>query len=362
MPSLALESLDPSFRQQPFYIFLAVAAVEGSGENDRHLRYMPISNADASIPPEDEDAGEDAPIPRMGPRFHLLASPDVCSEKYTSMPLARLTFRNGVFVLADDYIPPLRQVAVDSALGEQCAATLRRVHELAVFMRDRWRGMSAEERAASGQNQPGVIGHMTSALPVCQALLRSNCSHPFSLYLAFCSLAGHLAALSSEPVAPMFEPYRHNDLHASFGEVDSYINRVLSEGDSKEYFGIPMKYERGVFSAKFLPEWAGRRLILALRAPGGNEAGVTAWCESALIGSRNLQEGMRERRVLGAKRIRLQNERGLFAGAGVVLFHLLDEGDCIQNDELLEVAGGRSTTDTSVPVEIVLYVRQSGRS
>ena len=95
----------------------------------------------------------------------------------------------------------------------------------------------------------------------------------------------------------------------------------------RQYLGVPFTFSQNVFSVPFAREWSGRRLILALRASGNNDAGAVAWCDSALIGSRKFQPGMRERRVLGAERTRLSSEPGLFAGSGVILYHLHESHD-----------------------------------
>lgn len=359
LPVLALDALDASFRRQPFYIFLAVMTVARSGAADLHLRYMELCEPQSAYISKPDDEEDESLIPRLGPRLHLIASVDSVSEQYVSIPLVRLVFRNGAFVVSKEYLHPVRQISIESRLGEQCGATLQRLRDLALFMHDRWKAMSAEERAGNLQVQPAFISSMTAGLPVAQALLRSNCAHPFSLYLSFCAIAGSLTRLSFDPVAPVFSPYQHNDIVAAFAEVDSYINKVLSEIDTNEYLGVPMKFEHGAFIVKFLPEWIHRRLILAARASTESDSGVIAWGESALIGSSSLQEGMRERRVLGSNRSHLETEQGLFAGPGVVLFHLANDREYIIADEVLEVSGGYPRADVSTPVEMTLYIRQS---
>jgi type VI secretion system protein ImpJ len=157
----------------------------------------------------------------------------------------------------------------------------------------------------------------------------------------------------------VFAPYDHNDLVRSFAELDGYIQHILGEGDSREFIGIPMIYADGVFSIPFAMEWSGKRLVIALRALGSNESGAAAWCESALIGSHKLQPGMRERRVLGAERQRVLSEKGLYAAPNIVLFHLHEDHDYIHVGEPLDIVGGPASPAGNLPVEIVLYIRQT---
>jgi type VI secretion system protein ImpJ len=358
--ALDLESLETTFRQQPFLVYLAAVRPEGSTKSERDLRYTAVSDGEetpAGKSGEEEEIGNSA-IPRLRPRFHLIASHTPLSEKYVSMPIARVGFRNSVWALMDDYVYPLQRVSEDSLIGRQCAGVLRRVREFALMMQDQWRNFSAQERLETQRDKPLVIRSLVAGLPLCEALLSAQAAHPFQLYLAFCMLAGHLSSIASEPVTPVFPAYNHADLIASFAEVLRYIDKVLSESDSHEYLGIPFQYKDGIFSLLFAPEWRGKHLILALRAQKEHETTLAAWCESALIGSRKLQEGMRDRRVLGANRSRTLSERGLFSGAGTVLFHLDEDNGYILPEEPLDIASGPASERTHIPVEVTLYIYQ----
>jgi hypothetical protein len=67
---------------------------------------------------------------------------------------------------------------------------------------------------------------------------------------------------------------------------------------------------------------------------------------------------MRERRVLGTQRTRINSEPGLFAGSGVILYQLHEDHAYLQPDEPLDLVTGPSMLSTDIPVEITLYVRQ----
>lgn len=370
-PQLHLDALDPSFKQQPFYVYLAVLAaqrLEGGVERiepSADPRFLAVADGDEALrtgstvlPEGEEDELPPTPIPRLRPRLHLLAAMRGVSSKYANMPIARIGFRNGVWALDEMYVPPTERTLPASPLAQRVASTLRRVRELAMLTQERWRAMSAEERRSSSGEAANVRA-LSCALPACDALLATGAAHPFALYLSFCGLAGQVAAIAAEPVPPPFQPYDHTDPARSFSEVDAYLNHVLSEGDSREYTGFAMTYDGGAFSIAFAPDWADKRLVLALRASGSGEGGVAAWFDSALVGAHSLQQSMRERRVLGAPRTRLTTEPGLFAGTGVVLYHLPRDRDFVRVGEVLDVAGGPALPGSSVPVEITLYVKQT---
>jgi type VI secretion system protein ImpJ len=358
-PALDLESLDVSFRQQPFQIYLATIAHEGSSQSVRNLRYAAVEGEEIQgTPSVDEEDVKDGIIPRLRPRFHLVASHKPLPEKYVSMPVARIGFRNSVWTMVEDYACPMRCVSEGSLLWRQCAETLRRVRELALMMQGRWRNLSAQERLEAQSVHPFAVRSLVAGLPLCEALLSAEITHPFQLYLAFCLLAGHISGIAAEPIPPVFPRYRHSDIIASFAEIRRYIDQVLSESDSEEYIGIPFLYEEDIFSLRFASEWKGKRLVLALRAQKEKESALAAWCESALIGARSLQESMRGRRVLGATRTRIQSERGIFSGGETVLFHLHEDDAYILDNEQLDIVGGPASENGHAPVEVILYIFQ----
>ena len=360
-PSIDLTVLN---HQRPVFVYLAMLALDPKQPSLPELRTVAVSDADealrTSAPAEDYEGEEEeqAAIPRLRPRFHLLASADGLSSKYVGMPLVRLEFRNGVWVVDETFWPPVERVRSDSALMHQCAATLRRMRELAVFLLNRYRTLTAEERSEVAHEIVSARS-LAASLPVAEALVASGAAHPFTFYLAFCAIAGQIASLSADPLPPSFQPYDHDDLARSFAEVDTFINKVLTEGDTREFLGIPFTFQKNVFSVPFAAEWSGCRLILAVRASSGREPGAVAWTESALIGARTLQQGMRDRRVLGAEREKLPSEKGLFVGSGVVLYYLHESPEYLKEGEPLDLATGPSALVSDIPTEITLYVRQS---
>jgi type VI secretion system protein ImpJ len=353
-PLLDLETLDPNFRQRPFYLYITVLAHEETS-SDRMLRYL---EADRAPLPSDDDSEAAAPIPRLRPRFQLLAAHETPSAKYISMPLARIAVRHENWALAEDYQPPVRKLSESSPILKQVAHTLRRVRDLAVQVYTRWRALSAAERAEASSLRYQAMQALVAELPVCEARLLAGEVQPFPLYLSLCALAGRAAMLSGESVPPVFAPYRHTDIAESFAQLNRYLQQVLNQEDVREYTGFPFRFEDDVFTLLFAPEWSGRRLVLALRSRRQTEAALRGWGESALIGARSLQEGMRIRRVLGTQRSFTLAERGLPVDPDVVLFQLTAEDPFLIPNEALDITAGPSAESSHAPLEITLYVHQ----
>jgi type VI secretion system protein ImpJ len=354
-PLLDLETLDPSLRQRPIFLYLAVLAPEQTSSSDRMLRYLEAEPAPAATADDTEEA---PPIPRLRPRFQLFAAPETPSAKYISMPIARIAVRHESWALVEDYQPPVRKLPESAPILEQVARTLRRVRDLAVQVHARWRALSASERSAASSLQYQAMQAMVAELPVCEARLTAGDVQPFPLYLSLCALAGRAAMLAGESVPPVFSPYRHTDIAESFAQLDRYLQQVLNQEDVREYTGFPFQFEGDVFTLPFAPEWAGRRLVLALRSRRQTEASLRSWGESALIGARPLQEGMRTRRVLGAQRSFILAERGLAVDPDLVLFQLTAQDQFLVPNEPLDITAGPSAESSHAPLEITLYVHQ----
>lgn len=348
-----LSLLNEQDRTQGTTIHLLVPAsssIRPGRELSRFSTYE--ENLDTVIEDSDES------IPRLRPRLALVAGSETISAKYVSLPLARLEYRNEVFVLSD-YMAPSAEVGIDSPVGTLCTNTVRRIRERAAYLSQQFQALSSSGHRQFGEMQRLRVRGMVTGLPAVEALLSSGVSNPFVLYTAYCSLAGNISILSESIVPPVFPAYQHTDMLNSFQQVDRYIHAVLQEGIPENYMGIPFTYHEGIFSLIFDAEWAKRRLILALRFPAGTaQIDAIAWTEQSLIGAEGQQRSMREKRVLGAQRHYLQNEEGLVPGSGSVLFHLVFDPEYIQVDEPLQILGFPVQKDVR-PTEVMLYVKTS---
>src|SRR5579875_1828651 len=95
---LDLNAGDGSLQQQPVLLYLAVLAPTEETQG-RSLRYMEAPGTQTVLTAQDEDKEEELPIPRLQPRFQLIAGVDAPSSKFVSMPLARVAVRNETWVL-----------------------------------------------------------------------------------------------------------------------------------------------------------------------------------------------------------------------------------------------------------------------
>lgn len=305
----------------------------------------------------DENTGEsELSIPRLKPRLSLLVS-DAPPQKYSAFPLLQVAYKNETFEMTD-FIPPMLTVPIKSAIGEIGASVAHRLREKAVFLSERVRSPSSAMRGTLLLETKSMIQSLVSGLPHFEAVLNTGASHPYTLYLSLCSLAGQLAALGSGLIPPVLEPYDHNNLRAAFEQAREFIFRMIDEGILVTHTPVPFSFEKGVFSLRLEESWLTKALTIGVRVRAGmTEKDVIGWIEESLIGSSSKVESMKNKRILGASRKRIEGDKELIPARDVVLFSVKEERQFIEPDEELQIINASDPTGKRSPAEIVLYVK-----
>ncbi len=337
-------------RQRAVTVHLAVAA------RGRGLALGERFAFEDGGPAADENTGDgEIPVPVLKPRLRLLLDEEP-PPKYVSFPLARVAHRDEVYARTP-FEPPWLRVAPGSALYELCLGVASRLREKAAFLADQVRSPSSAARVPQLLETKALVHALVGGLPAFEAALRAGASHPFPLYLTLCSVLGHVAGLGRALVPPVLEPYDHNDLAATFGQVRAALFQALEEGVSEAYTAYPFAFADGGFHLLFDPDWESRALILGVRAPAGAaEPEMAAWVAASLIAARSKITGLRDRRMVGARRKRLEADTDLVPSRGVTLYSLSVDPELITPGEELEIRNPDDRAERR-PQEILLYVR-----
>lgn len=340
-------SLEPYAERLAQGGMMAYLAVEKTADRYRSVPGELVTDEHSTAEPID--------IPRLRPNLHILGG-DEPSARYVNIPLVKVVRENEVYKLGN-FVPPRIEVPAESMLKRMCTELAVRLREKTVFLakqatipssgiEDRLQFLELRDRLHS----------MVSHLPYFEAVLGTESIHPYPLYLALASLCGPLSLLRAGAVPPPPVPYQHTDLHATFATLVEHVNDML-EAVSQSYRELKFNYDDGVFSHPIEPAWLGERLVIGVRAQ--SERDLLAWMEGALIGSDTVLGPLREKRVLGAQRARIERaeELGLDAGAGVVLFAIRVDPSFILPDRPLMIFNPGDGATSQRPSEIILYVR-----
>ena len=303
----------------------------------------------------DEITGEtEVHIRRMRPQLRLQVE---VSQKYVGFPLAKIRYQSEGFALTS-YVPPVLSVPKDSEIGKMCMSVVQLLKQKSTFLAEQIRSPSMKMNSPQVLWRHMQIHSMVGALTPFETVLNTSASHPFLLYLTLCGLAGHTAAVGKALVSPDLDPYDHNDLHFSFSQVKAYIERVVQEGIQQTHIAYPFKLRETVYYLPFQEEWFARKLVLGVRGGSGmTEKDVITWIEGCLLGTESFVTSMRERRIRGVNRERVEESDGLVAGPGTVLFEMEATEEFIGAGERLLAFRLDDRIGKDRPAEIVLYVR-----
>lgn len=350
---LKLASYAEQLQHGELKIYLAVASggVGGSGPASGD-RFRSVAGEPVA---DEHSAAEPVEIPQLRPNLQLMAG-DVPSPRFVSFPLATVTRDNEVFKLGN-FIPPLMQLATDSALWQMCSALAGRLREKSVFLAKQTAIPSSrvEDRLQTIELRDR-LRNIVMLLPYYEAVLETESIHPYPLYVALSSLGGPLSLLKAGAVPPAPIPYRHTDLRGTFESLVALLGDML-KAVSHTYSEIKLKYQDGVFTHLLEPGWLGEQLVIGVR--GQSERDLLAWMEGALIGSDTILGSLREKRVLGAQRMRIEraDELGLDASAGIILFAIRVDPNFILPDRPLVIFNPGEGAAAQRPSEIILYVK-----
>lgn len=305
----------------------------------------------------DENTGDgELRIQILKPALALMAG-DKPPAKYVSMPIARVRFKDEAYVFSE-FVPPTMAVPLVSPLGRLCSQLTDRLREKAKFVSEQALSPTAISDNPFMLNTNQSIQSLVAGLPPFEALLLTGTAHPLSLYLALCGLAGHLASLGTSRLPPVFAPYNHNDPLSSFQEVLDFSLRMTNEGIPVTYRAWPFQQKDRIFSLMFDPEWASRRLVIAMRiSTGVTEKETIEWATECLIGSEGIVPSLRDKRIRGANREFVEADRELVPVRGVLLFALRPDPEFVRLGEILQIRNLGEKGRQFSPLEIVLYVK-----
>jgi type VI secretion system protein ImpJ len=295
-------------------------------------------------------------IPRLRPQPMLFIA-DTPPDKYVSIPLAQVEYRDEAFV-PTEFIPPMLSVPPQSELGKLCAHMARRVREKSVYLGDRARATDVASRSALLLDTELMAEALSMGLPPVEALLSTGVSHPFPLFIQMCAFAGLSSAAGRAVVPPVFKPYDHANLRATFAQIATFIDGILDE-IHEEYRAIPFNVSGGTFELAIDESWMrGKNLIIgAVGQAGVAESDTAAWLDASLIASDRRMGALRDRRVRGPNRAPLPSpdSMGIAARRGEVIFTVAVDPQYVEAGQTLQIMHQMDST-VGHPREIVLYV------
>lgn len=337
-----------------------------------YSRYEAIKGKDRATP-DDVSGADPANIPRIRARMRLTSGEANLTEM-TAVPLVEFKKQGTVFVRTG-YIEPLLRIKKGSALADLCAPVSKIRKKSAELARK----LTPEEKSSCSPKLL-QIQWLVSSLPLVEALLESEQTHPHSLYLALCSMAGSVAVFSNALIPPKFPDYDHSDLLASFQPVLGFIDTALSEGFVENWIGkefslvrkqsferdatdvsrleahfeIPQPMDEG-FGAE--ADFSSPYLALTLQWAGDvPPEHMIEWGQSCLLGKEEDIFGLELSRSQGAICEPCESIDGLLPGPRTVLFRIKNDGKWLDRNKKLVLKPAKQ--EKRMPATATLFIKK----
>jgi len=369
----SLQGLKPS-DDTPLRVYLTVPRDVALYNRSEYSRYQQIVRHGEPTP-DGVSAGDPITIPRITPRLALESDPTKFGGK-TVLPLIEFT-GHGTVLRQTEYIAPCLRIKAGSPLSDLCARHGSMIRTIATDL--------ATKMSPGGGDLEKLrqLHWLVSELPVFEALLDNEQTHPYNAYLALCSMAGSIALLSHARVPAKFPAYNHNDLRTSFQIVIASIQRSLSEGLTESWIHrdfspaseyrrtatesdpqrVEQAYEIGPTLAEAFgdeADFSAQSLALMVRMPAGRlPDAMKAWGESCVLASEDAINDIELSRSKGAVCERVASLDDLIAPPGSVLFRVHNDSKWIVPGKKLVLRPARQ--ETLVPETVTLFVKKSSQ-
>ncbi|MCP4700793.1 MAG: type VI secretion system baseplate subunit TssK [Gammaproteobacteria bacterium] len=333
-------------------VYLAVPVYSRSALGN--VRYKSVEGAEVA----DVNTGEGAvSVPSLKPRLNLLID-QTPPARFTWFPLAQVIYKNETLAMSE-FIPSTLIVDLRSPVGDLVNELVAEVRKKALFLSERLRSPAHAIRTDKPMqyDTQNILQGLVMALPQLEAMLYGGASHPYSLYLNLCSLAGSMAAFAGAVVPPVFPPYNHNDILSSFVPVRDFTREIL-EHIHEAYLIVPFHYKDLEFFLMPEPIWVARDFVIGVRGHAEtSEEELENWVESCIICSSDKIASMHEKRILGARRTRIDKdeELDLIATRGIILLRVGADAEFIEPGRPLHIVNVQE--NVRQPAEIVFYVK-----
>lgn len=345
---LNLKDHQKEIQQGKLTVFLTVTAHQ---PGERFRKRFDFSTKERVADDNDDSGHDEIDIPVLTPILRLVLTDELESSD-SGFPLMRVTYENNVLVEDATFEPPWLRVRPLSNLHKLCDGVAKALRGTAAALARRIKGQEDPKYAIDRLASRLMLHAFVASLPPFEALLKTGATHPFTLYLALCSLLGS-AQFQDEP--PNLEAYHHDDLLRCFSEVKNALETIRRAAVKEHYDRRTFNRHDQEFALRIDASWIGRELVLAVEIPAKRtENEVDEWVMGSTIAPRSLIESRLERRVLGLQRKRLL-EHELIPAAGIVFYSLdSSSGALVAGEELAIVNPGKGAEKR--PQEIVLYV------
>ena len=325
-----------------------------------HNPGAPSRFTSVSMPPVEDEVSKalEADLPRLRPALGLKAG-DQPPSLWHHLRLGSVQKDNKQIRLSNE-LPPLMVLPRTHPLWVRSWQLANELRGKAGFIARQMQVPSSrtEDRITTLEQKDRLRSLLQGLAPL-ECVLQTQPLHPHTLYMTLCGLLGPLALLRPGALSLLPPAYDQARPGAAFGPILDTLEEALADISQDHLLNL-FEFDGSNFSLDLQTEWATPRLVVGLR--GKPEKDLVAWMEGAVIGAQSAWTSLRERRVLGAARQRIEAapELGLRASSGYTLFAIETPEALMQAGQQMVVSNSNETYSALRPQELVLFVKGQG--
>jgi type VI secretion system protein ImpJ len=318
------------------------------------LGAMPRFNSFEAAEVKDENTGDNPiSIASLIPNFSLHLG-DCPPPKHIGFPIAKVKFEDNAFKLAN-FTPPCLFLAPKALLIQKCASLVQKIREKAHAFSEKWQNQVGSNLL---RETADILRPLMTVLPMFEVLASSRQISPLTLFYELVRGAGIISQLTLSRIPDKFKSYNHNEIDECIEPIIEYITECIDR-ISLDYTILPFVKNDKFFSLKVHPSYIHKEeLVVGVQAKQGvSFKEIEEWMNEAVIVSDNAIQQVKERRVLGASRGVINDERlyTMSPPRDTTIFFIKADKTFISANQYFHIFN-QSDEEQKRPMNIVLYV------
>ncbi len=271
-PTPALREIGNRFppSQERLEVFLCIQAHKADSANcmlDGNGADHPLRFSRASVGVLDENTGGNKrEIAVARPNFKIAFGGENL-DGTTHMKIAEIKrASSGSLALAEEYIPPCLTISASPRLMTLIRSLVDRLLGISTELSQQFSQKSASQYDfhARDMSNFALIQTINTHVPAFIHLHEQGNQHPESLYRAMARFAGALTTFSTQVSAKDIPPYRHQLLGATFGRMETMIQKLLGVSTSSKCVRVQLNKTGKSRHEAMLPAGAAENPIIYL--------------------------------------------------------------------------------------------------
>ena len=354
--AIELSEFEAVLSKKVMTVYIAVP-LEGTSHNismDELSRYKE-SRAESAY--DQNVGGEELEIPRIRPRLKIMIS-ELPPPHHASMPLAKL-YMEGTLFRMKSYVAPLIKLTKSSVLWDECMQISIKFRQKIQMVLEDLQRMKTLNQQQYRFDKYVTIHALAMALPRFEALFKSEQAHPFMVHLELLSLLGGVYTIDQDTAPPVSREYNHNEILEGFLGIKQTVFDILDREIPSNFKIIPFTRVGNDFKIVLNESiLKGGDIVFGFKKPFNVEANdFSEWIKTVIMGDSKKFEMLRQKRLLGFKRVIAEKYDDLIPQRNMFLVVATNTEEDIKEAESITISPSVQQNFKFSPDEVIFYLK-----